>query len=765
MNRIKRTVAALLLLALIAGCVACGQPDNIQVSELKDDVIAENSLDNLEQSAIENLLKNGDFSDGLTGWNSGTSDLAQMSIEEKEQAAVITIDNPGENEEDVQFYCEGFALQRNGVYAIAFDVDSDVERKADIRVRQNGGSNRNYYDKHFDVKKGTNHFEFKFSMKSKSDDSPRLEFNLGLPKADSALKNNSLTFDNISLVLLEMRDIIDEQVNETTSEKEQKEIMSTIDNGTSINLNQVGFLPKARKTCVVRAEGISSSFSLIDESGNEVYTGTLTGPVDAKYAEEKVYQGDFSDFNKPGKYSVKISNGDVSNSFEIGDDVYKKLLRDALVMLTIQRCGVETTADFAGKAAHPACHNTEAVIYGTDKRKDVTGGWHDAGDYGRYIVAAATTVDDLFLTYEDYPSLWSADDLGIPESGNGIPDILDEAKFELDWMLKMQDETSGGVYHKVSCYQFPGFVMPQAETEELVISPISNAATGDFAAVMAKASVIYKDFDPDFSRQALICAIKAYKYLEQHMDAKGFKNPEDIRTGEYGDECFEDEMYWAAVELYKCTGEEKYKEFFEASLNKAVMHGFGWDAMGTYGNIAYLTMDEKDKNPELVEKMIAAIGNEATKYLNNSKSDGYMVALGSNYCWGSNLAVCAYARQMLLAAKFSNSEEFKKAAYDQVSYLLGQNATGYSFVTGYGTLSPVNPHHRLSYASGSVVPGMVVGGPNSGLQDDYVAKNYKGVPAAKVYADHLDSYSTNEITIYWNSPFIYLLSAVMEDNK
>lgn len=769
MKRIKiRLITSLLLVVvLMAGCIACGKSDNIQVPVLKDEFTG-NENENTgtgEQTAKDNLITNGDFSNGLAGWNSEIAGAAKAALEEKEQSAVIAIENYGEKEEDIQFFYEGFVLQRNGVYEVSFDVDSNVARKADIRVRQNDGNNRNYYDKHFDIKKGVNHFTFKFSMKSKSDDSPRLEFNLGLQKADSELENNVLVFDNISLILLEMREIINEKVNETTSEKERKEIMSTMDNGNSINLNQVGFLPNARKTCVVRAEGISDTFTLIDASGKDVYKGTLTGPVDAKYAEEKVYQGDFSDFVTPGKYSVKISNGDVSSSFEIGDEVYKNLLRDALLMLTIQRCGVETTADFAGKAAHPACHNTEAVIYGTDKKKDVTGGWHDAGDYGRYIVAAATTVDDLFLTYEDFPALWSADDLGIPESGNGIPDILDEAKFELDWMLKMQDEVSGGVYHKVTCYQFPGFVMPQAETEELVISPISNTATGDFAAVMAKASVIYKDYYPEFSKQALECAIKAYDYLEQHMDAPGFKNPDDIRTGEYGDGCFEDEMYWAAVELYKCTGNTKYKDYFEASINKSVMHGLGWDAMGTYGNIAYLTMDEKDKNPELVNKIISAIGDEATKYLNNSKSDGYMVALGGNYCWGSNLAVCAYARQMLLAARYSNSEEFTKAAYDQVSYLLGQNATGYSFVTGYGTLSPVNPHHRLSYASGSVVPGMVVGGPNSGLQDDFVAKNYKGVPAAKVYADHLDSYSTNEITIYWNSPFIYLLSAVIEENK
>lgn len=764
MIKFKRVFACAMILTMSVSCFSCGKKNENSSPEVSVQQNVDEKQDDTADEKMENLIVNGDFSDGINGWQTISNENGAIELVAKDGTAIAQISNCGTAEDDVAVYYDGFELVRNGVYEISFDMDSDSKRKIDVRIQQNGGNNRQYYDKHLEIKEGMQHYSFKFSMKSKSDSSPRLYFNLGSPNADSQIGANNITIDNVSLVLLEMRDIIDESVNETTSEKEQKEIMSVMD-GASINLNQVGFLPNARKTCVVRAENTDGSFSILDSAGKEVYTGKLTGPVAATYADEKVMQGDFSDFKTPGKYTIKISNGDVSGQFEIGDNVYDDLLKDSLLMLTIQRCGTETTADYAGGTAHPACHNTEAVIYGTDKKKDVSGGWHDAGDYGRYIVAGVTSVDDLFLTYEDYPELWSSDSLGIPESGNGIPDILDEAKYELDWMLKMQDEATGGVYHKVTCYSFPGFVMPQAETEELVISPISNTATGDFAAIMAKASVIYKDFYPEFSKTALESAIKAYDYLEQHMDAKGYTNPEDITTGEYGDSSFEDEMYWASVELFKCTGEAKYKEYFEASINKNVMHGLGWDAMGTYGNIAYLSMDEKDQNPELVKKLTDSIVSTANQYLTNSKSDGYMVALGSNYCWGSNLSVCAYARQMILAAKYSNSEEFITAAYDQVSYLLGQNATGYSFVTGYGSLSPSNPHHRLSYASGSLVKGMVVGGPNSGLQDDYVKKMMQGVPAAKVYADHLDSYSTNEVTIYWNSPFVYLLSSVIAQNK
>ena len=533
----------------------------------------------------------------------------------------------------------------------------------------------------------------------------------------------------------------------------------------NVNLNQVGFMTKARKTCVVRSEGIDGAFSVLNENKEEVFKGSLTGPIKAVYAEEEVYQGDFSEFNVPGTYTVKVSNGDESHPFVIGDNVYDDLLKDSLLMLTRQRCGMELTKEIAGPAAHPSCHDTDAVIYGTDKYKNVNGGWHDAGDYGRYIVAAATAIDDLYLAYEEFTELWKSDNLGTPESGNGIPDILNEAKYELDWMLKMQDEETGGVYHKVTCYKFPGFVMPEEETEELVISPISITATADFAAIMAKTSTIFKEIDAQYSANALKCAKKAYDYAVSHKDEPGFKNPADIRTGEYGDANNEDELYWAAVEMFKVTGEQRYKDDFESILNKTVYHGFGWDDMGSYGNVAFLSLDEKDQDPALKAKMIESITKKADEYLANVKADGYMCDLDDKYIWGSNLLVCSFAREMMIAAKYGNTEELNQAAYDQISYLLGQNATGYSFVTGYGAVAPIHPHHRPSEAANYTVPGMVVGGPNKGLQDAFVKEHFEGVAPAKVYADVLESYSTNEITIYWNSPFIYLLSAQIMMNK
>lgn len=553
-------------------------------------------------------------------------------------------------------------------------------------------------------------------------------------------------------------------MSEADKIKVERKIMNGFDR--EINTNQLGFLPNARKTCVVRSKDIDKKFMLIDESDTVVYTGELTGPFDAQQSCEKVYRGDFSDFTTPGVYTVVVSNGDESFPFEIKDDVYDDLLKDTLLMLTRQRCGMELGEDLMKSAKHPSCHDKEAVIHGTSTYKEVNGGWHDAGDYGRYVSPGAMTVMDLFLAYEDYPKLWNRDDLGIPESGNGIPDILDEAKYELDWMLKMQDSETGGVYHKVTCRSFPGFVLPQFEKDELVLSPISNTATGDFAAIMAKASLVYADIDPSFCHRALEASKKAYLYLENHMESSGFKNPKGIVTGEYGDRVFKDEMYWAAVELLKVTGEQKYRDFVEQTLDKKIYHGLGWADMGTYGNIEYMSLEADKQNPQLLAKMIKKIESNAKTYLNNSKSDGYMCDLGDGYIWGSNLSVCSFAREMLLAAKNSPyAQEYENAAYDQVSYLLGQNSISYCFITGYGSHSPIHAHHRPSIAGGVVLPGMVVGGPDSGLQDDVAKSKLAGKPAAKCYIDNNESYSTNEVAIYWNSPFLYLLSAEISKNR
>ncbi len=761
---VTKLIATVLSLAvLLSGCTN-KTPDTEPVTEVEPTVTEAAVTPEAQDTPVEdeepevqkppeglgvNMIANGDFHDGLENWNTYLNHGGTCDFTADNEQGNISIQKTGSTDYGVQIYYDGFKLDEGGVYEFSFDLDTTLEREIEVRLQVNGGDYHAYFGEYITIKPGMQHYSWEFTMEEQTDVAPRMCFNMGSPADGSALEPHVITLDNVSVVLTDDTNVI---------KSEQ------VDLSKNVNLNQVGFRTADRKTAVIRSEGIDQTFTIKDESGKEVYSGKLNGPVDAQYADEKVYQADFSDFKTPGKYIVSVSNGDESYPFTIGDDVYDQLLKDSFLMLYKQRCGTEVSADIAGEFAHPVCHDSKALIYGTNSYIDVSGGWHDAGDYGRYVVAGATTVADLLLAYEDYPELWEADDLGIPESGNGIPDILDEAAYELKWMLKMQDQATGGVYHKVTCREFPGFVMPQEETEELVVCPISNTATGDFAAVMAKASTVYADIDPAFAKTALAAAKKAYAYLEEHKSAVSFKNPEEISTGEYPDGQFKDEMYWASVELYKVTGDEAYIKYAEDLLDMYVLHGFGWDSMGSYGNIAYLSMDPEKQNSALVEKIKTEIEANAKEYLNNSKTDGYMSDLGSNYCWGSNLSVCGYARQMLIAAKYASDDqkkEYEQAVYDQLSYILGQNATGYCFLTGYGSLNAQNPHHRPSIANGKPMSGMVIGGPDGNMEDSFIKSVMAGTPPAKCYADNAQSYSTNEVTIYWNSPFVYLLSDIM----
>lgn len=771
-NRKNRSLAMLLIFSMLLGLTACAgtQPagENAAEETVEETAAAveetqEESVENTEEPEEEaaeeeqsgvgiNMVMNGDFSDGLENWNAYLNHGGTCEMSADEEAGVFSIENAGATDYGVQIYYDGFKLEEGGVYEFSFDLDTTLERQIEVRLQVNGGDYHAYFADKPVVKPGMQHYFYEFTMEEETDMAPRLCFNMGTPADVSTLEPHVVTIDNVAVILLDDTNVVKSEV---------------VDMSKNVNLSQAGFLPGAKKSAVIRSEGIDGTFVLLDASGKEVYQGKLTGPVDAGYADEKVYRADFSDFTTEGTYTVKVSNGDESYPFAIEKGVYDRMLKDSFLMLYRQRCGCEVTGEAALDFAHPVCHDTKALILGTDTYKDVSGGWHDAGDYGRYVVAGATSVADLFLTYEDYPELWEADDLGIPESGNGVPDILDEAKYELDWMLKMQDEQSGGVYHKVTCRDFPEFVMPEEEKEELVICPVSNTATGDFAAIMAKASAVYEQIDPAFAKTALAAAKKAYAYLEEHKSATGFKNPEGITTGEYPDGQFKDEMFWAATELYKVTGEDKYKQYAEELLDLYVLHGFGWQGMGSYGNITYLSLDPASVNADLRAKVEKEMEEKALTYLANSESDGYLVALGDNYCWGSNLSVCAYARQMLFAAKNGSSkkDDLMKASYDQLLYLLGQNATGYCFVTGYGELSPVNVHHRPSIAKGKMVPGMLVGGPDGAKEDSYVKSVLADMPPAKCYADNSQSYSTNEVTIYWNTPFVYLLSAEISANR
>lgn len=243
----------------------------------------------------------------------------------------------------------------------------------------------------------------------------------------------------------------------------------------------------------------------------------------------------------------------------------------------------------------------------------------------------------------------------------------------------------------------------------------------------------------------------------------GFHNPEGIVTGEYGDSCDVDERYWASAELYRATGEKRYHDEFKKLAEKKIWHGFGWEDVGSFGNHAYLACEYPvdDALWHTIKKSVTGLGEQI---LENCKSDAYGISLEQDeYIWGSNMLAANRGLQLCEAYHYKKNKEFMQAAKDQVHYLFGKNPLDICYVTGAGSASPEHPHHRPSAAKKKAMPGMLVGGPDSGLHDDKAAEILKDVPPAKCYIDELESYSTNEITIYWNAPLIYLIACIQKE--
>ncbi len=699
------------------------------------------------------LLNNGDFSGPLkfqlykeSGGN------AAISIADGE--LLVDVSKIGRVTHAIQPYYDGFKLFEGCEYVLSFDAHSTLPRDMFVRIQLNGGDYHAYFEQNITVSEEPQHFSFPFVMGEASDPAPRLCVNMGITDTMTAsglqpedIAPHQVYFDNFSLTV---KDTANTVISSAEAENDP------------IRLNQEGYLPGNPKTAVI-AGSDAESFAIIDNAtGETVLEGTLSAPVDNPYAGEIDRVADFSALDREGEYVLQTSDGAVSPVFPVGEDVYENLLKESLRMLYLQRCGSELGSAHAGLYAHPACHSDLALIYGTDQLIDVSGGWHDAGDYGRYIVPGAKTAADLLLSYEMNPVL--IDNIDIPESGDGIDDRLQEVLYELEWMLKMQAE-NGGVYHKVTGRGFPGFVKPQEETDQMVVLPISNTATGDFAAVMALAARIYSGSGipelEEYSETFKNAAERAWDYLEEHKNDPGFTNPPDVTTGEYPDGKCDDERFWAAAELARVTGEDKYRlAVLESLTSGRVTAEFGWVEAGGYGLYAVLTDPNLSKDDEAYGPALNLLRDAAAKAGAVIHSHPYAVNRTDNYEWGSNMGIANDGVMLLIGASVLEDESLREDASRQLDYLLGENATGYCYVTGFGAKSPEHPHHRPSIAFGAPVPGMLVGGPDSSLEDPYAQSVLADSAPAKRYADSDQSYSTNEICIYWNSPLILLISGL-----
>lgn len=433
----------------------------------------------------ENLVSNSTFDNNTSSWSTYYQSGGECYISYKNKQLALDVKSTGDVSYSVQLFYDVIPLYKNGVYRISYDISSDVDCTVQGGIQQNGGNYQAYTWEEISLTSETQTVDYTFTMKYDTDIMSRLVFNCGNYGED--LPAHNIYLDNVVVELID-----DSKVDYSGFKRYEPSIVT----------NQIGYHTNATKTAVFSNAGDETEFSVINaDTGKVVYTGKLSKESYCNFSGENNRTGDFTAVNKAGKYYISCGSLDNSYTFEISDSVYNSVLDDSVRMLYLQRCGCEVQDDTFG---HKACHTDKATVYGTDKKIDVSGGWHDAGDYGRYTITGAKTVADLLYAYNNSPSLFS-DNIGIDESGNGIPDVLDEARYEIEWLLKMQD-SSGGVYHKVTCASFPSYVMHEYETDELIVTPVSTTATADFCGTMALTYEIYQNIDSDFAEKCLSSA-------------------------------------------------------------------------------------------------------------------------------------------------------------------------------------------------------------------------------------------------------------------
>ena len=554
------------------------------------------------------------------------------------------------------------------------------------------------------------------------------------------------------------------------------------DDAAKIRLNQIGFFPDAPKIAVI-TDDINSNFMIKSvTSGEVVFKSKLSAPHKSEFSPKVTRIADFSALTKPGTYVMSLPGEGDSYTFEIKPKVFTNLTKALIQGYYFQRMSTPLVPKYAGKWSRAEGHPDKQVIVhpaaASANRPAGTiiscpGGWYDAGDYNKYIVNSGITMGTLLSLYEDFPGYFDTLKINIPESGNGAPDLLNEIVWNLRWMLTMQDPSDGGVYNKVTNANFDGFVMPAAAVSPRYVVPKGTAATLDFAAVMAQSGRIFSKFKkvfPGLSDSCMNSAEKAWNWAiknpkvayDQNLMNKEFKPV--INTGGYGDSDFSDEFIWAASELYVTTGKESYYSAYPM-FPDALMPLPSWDnvrLLGYYTLARFetkLTTTAQKDFPSLKERIIGAADKIAEGYSNRA----YMTIMGKSagdFIWGSNSVATNQGVLLIQAYKLSHNRKYLDYALSNLDYVLGRNATGYSFVTGYGHKTPMFPHHRLSDADGIAdpVPGLIVGGPNPGQQDG--CKTYPSRIPDESYTDAVCSYASNEVAINWNAPAAYLAGAL-----
>jgi endoglucanase len=515
-----------------------------------------------------------------------------------------------------------------------------------------------------------------------------------------------------------------------------------------IRLNTVGFLPEHDKRASIAAR--CSEFSVVRAAdGVVVFQGRTTGPRHNEDTNEDLCIADFSALSRPGRYQLVVPGIGRSAPFLIARDVYDAPFATVVRAMYLWRCGSAVHVEYNGITyEHAACHLNDAwldFVGGGHVQREAVGGWHDAGDYNKYVVNAGVTVGIMLRAWEQFGPQIEKIDLSLPAPAKGLPAYLNEIKWELDWLLTMQ-APDGSVYHKVTTRVFGPAIMPETEETPRYFTPWSSAATADFVAMMAEAARVYRPYDPAYADRCLAAARRSYAFLQAHPE----NHPADLRgfmTGTYQTNDADDRL-WAAAEVWETTGEPPARADFETRARAArekFALDWGWSNVQNLGQLTYLFSQRRGRDPRLVDEIKLALIETADRIVRQRDAHLYARPLGTRYYWGANGGVVNTTVLLQSAYRLKQRRAYVETTLDALSYLFGRNYYARSFVTGLGANPPLHPHDRRSMGrvGAPTWPGYLVGG---------------GWPRATDWVDVSANYRVNEIAINWNAPLIYALA-------
>ncbi|MDO3644978.1 glycoside hydrolase family 9 protein [Mucilaginibacter sp. L3T2-6] len=550
--------------------------------------------------------------------------------------------------------------------------------------------------------------------------------------------------------------------------------------GTHVRLNQIGFYPDGQKIAVV-LQSSGGTFHLQTLSGKDVFSSELKKSNMPAFGGIYTQIADFSSFAQPGKYKLFVNGAGYSYPFEIKRNALQSVAAGSLKAFYFIRASAPIEKKYAGKwnraEGHPDNHVFIHPSAASEKRPAGTvisspGGWYDAGDYNKYIVNSGITTGTLLSLYEDFPDYMKTVKLNIPESGNGVPDVLNEILWNLRWMQTMQDPNDGGVYHKLTNAAFDKMEMPDHAIEPRYVVQKGTAATLDFAAVMAQAGRIFSKYKKQLPGLADSCIVEAQKAWEwavknpavvYNQDEINRKFEPKVTTGAYGDRNFTDEFIWAACELFVTTRNNAFLNTIKI-LPDTTMPIPSWSQvklLGYYTLVKNSSAQGGNAPKELpeIKRRLLALSDDLIAGADDNAYQTVITKSKSNFNWGSNSVAANQGIALIQAYRLSGKKKYLNYALADLDYILGRNGTGYSYLTGFGSKTPRHPHHRPSVADGIAepVPGLLAGGPNPGMQDKIKVPSLNPDEA---YVDDDRAYAVNEIAINWNAPFAYLANAI-----